>query len=80
MLKHDQTPYTQTRHGRLAMESEVFQVRLPFGGLVWRRPSAVLVESAGGRTQRVPIHDVTRWAQIAIAVASIAAAAALRRK
>jgi hypothetical protein len=32
-------------------------------GLVWNRPVAVLVEH-GGEIERIPIHDVTRAAQL----------------
>ncbi len=33
------------------------------GGLVWNRPAAILVER-GGRTERIPIIDFTRAAQL----------------
>ena len=44
---------------RVTPESRVLTVRLPCGGLVWNRPSAVIVEQ-DGRVERFPIIDVTR--------------------
>ena len=46
-------------------QSQALIVRLPFGGLVWHRPAAVLVERAGN-ISRVPIVDVTRIVQVAL--------------
>jgi len=40
-------------------------VRLPFGGFVWNRPVAVLVEREG-QTERIAIHDVTRILQVGL--------------
>jgi len=51
-------------------QSRALIVRLPFGGLVWRRPTAVLVERAG-QTSRIPIVDVTRVVQLALLGASM---------
>ena len=42
--------------------SRALVVRLPWGGLVWNRPTAVLVER-DGRVRRIPIVDVTRILQ-----------------
>jgi hypothetical protein len=39
-------------------------VRWPGGGLSWSRPAAVVVER-DGQTERLPIHDPTRAAQVA---------------
>ncbi len=36
-----------------------------FGGLVWNRPAAILVER-GGQTERIPILDVTRAVQVGL--------------
>jgi hypothetical protein len=36
-----------------------------YGGLVWNRPVAVLVER-GGQTERIPIVDVTRAVQLGL--------------
>lgn len=38
-------------------------VRLPIGGFVWNRPTAILVEQ-GGQTKRFPIRDITRTLQL----------------
>ena len=50
---------------RITPQAQAFSLRLPFGGFVWNRPTAVLVER-DDLTQRVPIVDVTRVAQIAL--------------
>ena len=50
---------------RVALESQVWRWRLPFGVAEWRRPTAVLVEDAAGHT-RLPVRDVTRRAQLAM--------------
>ena len=34
-------------------------IRLPIGGFVWNRPTALLVEQ-NGQTTRFPIRDITR--------------------
>ena len=53
-------------------------VRLPQGGFVWNRPTAVTVERAGAE-RRVPVVDVTRLLQLgALALAAVTAAAARR--
>ncbi len=41
----------------------VLIVRLPIGGFVWNRPTAVLVEQ-GGQAKRFPIRDITRITQL----------------
>lgn len=46
-------------------ESRALIVRLPFGGFVWNRPVAVLVEREG-QTERIAIHDVTRILQVGL--------------
>ena len=50
---------------RITPQAQAFSVRFPFGGIVWNRPTAVLVER-DDLTQRIPIVDVTRVAQIAL--------------
>ena len=54
-------------------QSQVLEVRLPYGGFVWHRPVSVVVERlaevAGGHgreSQIVPIPDITRQALWAI--------------
>ena len=44
-------------------QTQVLTVRLPFGGFVWNRPVAVLVER-DGRIERRPIVDLTRLVQL----------------
>ena len=51
--------------------TQMFSLRLPFGGFVWNRPAAVLVEE-NGRFQRLPIPDVTRMIMLAAVVVSTA--------
>jgi hypothetical protein len=47
----------------LTPQSQALTIRWPRGGLVWNRPVAVLVER-DGQTERIPIVDVTRMAQL----------------
>ncbi len=49
---------------RITPQAQAFSIRFPFGGFVWNRPTAVLVER-DDVTQRIPIVNVTRMAQIA---------------
>jgi hypothetical protein len=44
-------------------ESQALSIRWPYGGFVWNRPVGVLVEREG-RTEHIPIVDVTRMAQV----------------
>ena len=46
-------------------QSQALIVRFPFGGWVWNRPSALVVEQ-GGQTKRMPIVDVTRMVQLGV--------------
>lgn len=46
-------------------QSQALTIRWPYGGFVWNRPVAVLVER-DGRTERIPIVDVTHMAQIGL--------------
>ena len=45
--------------------SKALILRLPGanGGLIWNRPTSLLVQTADGREQVVPVADVTRRAQ-----------------
>lgn len=45
--------------------SQALSVRWPHGGWVWNRPTAVLVERHDA-TERIPIVDVTRAAQVGL--------------
>ncbi len=49
----------------LTPQSRALLVRWPNGGWVWNRPVAVMVER-GGETERLPIVDVTRKAQVGL--------------
>ena len=40
-------------------QSQSITLRWPYGGLVWNRPAAVLVEQ-DNQTTRIPIVDITR--------------------
>jgi hypothetical protein len=65
-------------------QSQALIVRFPFGGFVWNRPVAVLVDR-NGQTERIPIVDVTRIAQLSVlgltlAFSIIIAAFAARRR
>lgn len=44
------------------------------GGLIWNRPTALLVQSADGAEQLLPIHDTTRRQQFALLGAGLFAA------
>jgi hypothetical protein len=61
-------------------QAQALHIRLPFGGIVWNRPVAVVVDSDTGQ-QRIQIVDVTRVAQIALfAIALVASIASLLMK
>ncbi len=45
--------------------SQALIVRCPFGGFVWNRPAAVVVER-NGQVERIPIVDVTRIVQLGL--------------
>lgn len=46
-------------------QSRALIIRWPRGGLVWNRPVSILVER-GEQTERIPIVDVTRMAQLGL--------------
>jgi hypothetical protein len=52
-------------------QSQAVVVRWANGGWVWNRPVAVLVER-DGETERIPMVDVTRMAQLGLFALSIA--------
>jgi hypothetical protein len=57
--------------------SRALVIHGPKGGLVWNRPTAVLVER-DGQMRRVPIVDVTRMLQLGlVGVALVTAGASL---
>ncbi len=44
-------------------QSQALTIRWPYGGWVWNRPTAVVVEQ-GKRVERFPIVDITRLFQL----------------
>ncbi len=58
-------------------QSQALTIRLPFWSFVYNRPSAILVGSEG-RTERIPIIDVTRVAELTLALFVILLALAAR--
>jgi hypothetical protein len=50
---------------RITPQARVLALHTPYGGLVWNRPSAVLVERDGMIT-RTPIVDLTRLIRVAL--------------
>jgi len=50
-------------------ESQALSVRFPFGGYVWNRPAAVLVNGEDGQ-ERIAVVDVTRSAQLTLFAAA----------
>ena len=51
----------------IRLQAQAIMLNTPFGGFLWNRPTAVLVEK-DGITDEVPIVDVTRKALIGIGV------------
>jgi hypothetical protein len=48
-------------------QSQALAVRWPFGGFVWNRPVAILVERGGPRSvERMHVVDVTRMVQLGL--------------
>jgi hypothetical protein len=63
----------------VTLETKTLIVRLPFGGVAWTRPSAVIVEKEG-KVERVPVHDVTRIAQAIMLALPVALSLMLARR
>jgi hypothetical protein len=65
--------------GRVTVWSRVVRVQFPklSGGLIWNRPVAVSLSSAGGGDQVLPIHDVTRQVQLWLLAAGLVGALGL---
>jgi hypothetical protein len=59
------------------LQAQAISLRTPFGGFVWNRPTAVLVEK-DGVTDVAPIVDVTRYALIGIGVMGVVGALVVR--
>ena len=53
-------------------------VRLPQGGFVWNRPTALTVQQAGA-VRHLPVVDLTRLLQLALLALAAAIAAAVAR-
>lgn len=66
-----------TPHHTLIPESQALIIKFPYGGFVWQRPTAVLVQK-GEQTQRYPITDVTRLATWSVLAASLLVTLILR--
>lgn len=60
-LKTVQGTAVHTPHHTLILESRALTIRFPYGGIVWQRPTAVLVQQ-NNQTRRLPIIDITRIA------------------
>ncbi len=69
----------QIKHVVIQTESRALIMRLPFGGVVWNWPRAVIVEDRGVVT-RLPIVDVTRLAVWALAFAGAIGAWVVRQQ
>ncbi len=54
----------------IRLQSQAISLNTPFGGFLWNRPTAVLVEK-DGNTDEVPIVDITRYALISIGVMGV---------
>lgn len=76
-LKTVQGTAVSTPYHTLIPESQALIIRFPFGGFVWQRPTAVLVQQ-GEQTQRHPITDVTRLATWSVLAASLLTTLLLR--
>jgi hypothetical protein len=68
--------------GTLVPLASGWQLELPGGraGGFWLRPVGVLVREEEGRRRFVAVRDPTRWLQLALLVAGVAAFLALRRR
>lgn len=54
---------------KLVPFAQSLYVQNPFwrmSGLIWNRPSSVLVVAADGQEQVLPIRDLTRWVQFSL--------------
>jgi hypothetical protein len=76
-LKTVQGTAVQTPHHTLIPESQALIIKFPYGGFVWQRPTAVLVQQ-GEHTQRHPITDITRLATWSVLAASLLLSLLLR--
>lgn len=51
----------------IRLQARAIMLNTPFGGFLWNRPTAVLVEKEG-EIEEIPIVDATRFALISIGV------------
>ncbi len=56
----------------LTLESRALEVRLPFGGLVWNRPTAVVTRRRGEASRRTGISDGTSRTQVGMVTGCVA--------
>lgn len=56
------------------VQARAVSLRLPFGGAVWNRPVAVLVQTADGAEQRLAVRDITRLVQVLVLILGVAGA------
>ena len=61
----------------IVLEARSLIVRWPHGGYVWNRP-VVMIVNRHGKTQRLPIVDVTRRLELALLSAPLVLAVARR--
>ncbi len=61
-------------HNTIIPFSWALQLHIPGlkGGLIWNRPTSVLIQSADGREQVLPITDVTRLVEWSLFFSSLA--------
>ncbi len=76
-LKTVQGTAVQTPHHTLIPESQALIIKFPYGGFVWQRPTAVLVQQ-GDHSRRLPITDITRLATWSVLAASLLLSLLLR--
>ena len=69
-LKTVQETAVSTPQHTLIPESQALIIRFTFGGFVWQRPTAVLMQN-GTQTERHPIVDVTRLAMVSVMATSL---------
>ena len=62
------------KDSQVRLRSQVVELRFPFihGGLIWNRPVAVLVRTADGQEQILPVPDVTRTVVLMLLLFSVA--------
>lgn len=54
--------------------AQSLHVRNPFwrySGLIWNRPSSVMVVTSDGQEQVLPVHDITRRLQLSLLAAGV---------